>query len=71
MNTSDTEDRVMAQRDQETSEDYGYDLVHEIPAADVDGQVDRAHRRLHAPGHPASGATEPDGDYGYDEAHDL
>jgi len=61
----------MDQRDQETSEDYGYDLVHEIPAADVDGQVHRAHRHPHVPEHRERRTSEPDGDYGYDEAHDL
>jgi len=66
------EDRAMAQPDQEPSEDYGYGLVHEIPAADVDGQVHRAHRPHHVLEHPTGRAgTEPDGDFGYDEAHDL
>ena len=33
----------MQQRDQEQSEDYGYDLVHEITAGDPSRRKDAAH----------------------------
>lgn len=58
----------MQQRDQEQSEDYGYDLVHEVPAGDLARRKDAAR---HDPGGVGTAALDPDGDYGYDEAHDL
>jgi hypothetical protein len=65
-----TEACVMQQHDQEQSEDYGYDLVHEIPTGDVGRRKDTAHHDHGGRGTGAA-AVEPDGDYGYDEAHDL
>ena len=66
----------MEQRDQdqnarEQSEDYGYDLAHEVPAGDLGRRADPAHLEHHDPGHRAPAAVEPDGDYGYDEVHGL
>ena len=58
----------MQQRDQEQSEDYGYDLVHEITAGEPGRRKDAAH---HDRGGRGPAPVEPDGDYGYDEAHDL
>ena len=58
----------MQQRDQEQSEDYGYDLVHEVTAGDRGRPKEAAH---HDRGGRGSAPVEPDGDYGYDEAHDL
>ena len=60
----------MQQRDQEQSEDYGYDLVHEIPAGDPGRRKDAAHHDRGGRG-AGAGAVEYDGDYGYDEAHNL
>jgi len=67
----------MEQRDQdqngrEQSEDYGYDLAHEVPAVDQRRRPDPAHRpQHHDAGRRGSADAEPDGDYGYDEAHGL
>ena len=58
----------MQQRDQDQSEDYGYDLVHEISAGDPGRRKDAVH---HDRGGRGPAPVEPDGDYGYDEAHDL
>ena len=52
----------------DASEDYGYDLAHEVPIG-PDWHVARSPRRQfagHAP-HP----VDPDTDYESDEAHDL
>jgi hypothetical protein len=52
----------------EASEDYSYDLVHEVPPG-PDRHLVRSSRRQfadHAP-HP----VDPDTDYESDEAHDL
>ena len=57
-------------RAQGTPDDYGYDLAHEI-ASDAG---DSARRRARVDGerpHAPAVDSEPDGDYGYDEAHDL
>ena len=56
------------QRDQEPSEDYSYDLAHEVRSG--------AERRPHQTSsrtadRPGTGGMDPDGDYGYDEAHEL
>jgi hypothetical protein len=60
----------MGQPDHQLSEDYSYDLVHEIgPSAS--GQSGRMGRTQHDPKRSATGETDHDGDYGYDEAHDL
>lgn len=59
----------MDRRDQETSGDYGYDLVHEemgtprVPGGRVGGQ--QGARQADG------GEAALDGDLGYDEAHDL
>ena len=61
---------VTDQRDQEPSEDYSYDLAHEVRS----GAERRPHETSSAPrtaNRPGIEGTEPDGDYGYDEAHDL
>ena len=58
------------QRDQELSEDYSYDLAHEVRS----GAERRSHQASSAPctaDRPGAAGMEPDGDYGYDEAHDL
>ena len=58
------------QRDQEPSEDYSYDLAHEVRS----GAERRPHETSSAPrtaDRPGTAGMEPDGDYGYDEAHDL
>ena len=56
-------------RQQDVSGDYGYDLAHEaagsagrpeVPAGDAEQQS-----------LPAGSRSEPDGDFGYDEAHDF
>lgn len=60
------------QHDQEQSEDYGYDLAHEVPAVDPRRRPDPAHRpQHHDAGHRGAADGEPDGDYGYDEVHGL
>jgi hypothetical protein len=53
-------------RSQDTSGDYGYDLVHE-DLGTTTSEV--AARRPAAAPRPA--APEPAGDYEYDEAHDF
>ena len=58
------------QRDQEPSEDYSYDLAHEVRSV----AERRTHQTSSAPrtaDRLGTGGMEPDGDYGYDEAHDL
>jgi hypothetical protein len=52
-----------------TADDYGYDLAHEVAPA-PDPHLAEAPR---PPGRGARTAHEVDvnGDYGYDEAHDL
>jgi hypothetical protein len=52
----------------DASEDYGYDLVHEVPPG-PDRHGARSTRRQFA-GHPAH-PVDPDTDYESDEAHDL
>jgi hypothetical protein len=61
----------MDQQAQEPSEDYGYDLAHEVRSGDLAGQGDRGRHGHHDVGRGVPHDTEPDGDYGYDEAHDL
>ena len=51
-----TEACVMQQRDQEQSEDYGYDLVHEISAGDPRPTEGRGAPRPRRPGPRAGGA---------------
>jgi hypothetical protein len=61
---------VTDQRDQEPSEDYSYDLAHEVRS----GAERRPHQASSAPrtaDRPGTAGMDPDGDYGYDEAHDL
>jgi hypothetical protein len=53
-------------KSQDTSGDYGYDLVHE----DLRTATPEAARRPAAPA-PRPAASEPTGDYEYDEAHDF
>ncbi len=60
----------MDQDDRERSDDYGYDLAHEIEAG-VQWPADRPRHEQHDANRRASGGTDSDGDYGYDEAHDL
>ena len=51
-----------------SSEDYGYDLAHEVPAGPDRRDITHAHLSYeHRAGHPADHGT----DYGSDEAHDL
>jgi hypothetical protein len=59
----------MTKPSQEPADDYGYDLVHEEsePMRPV-GWVNPAGKH---PGAPAHRPVELDGDFGYDEAHDL
>jgi len=60
------------QSDQEQSDDYGYDLAHEVPAVDLRGPTPTPHRaQHHDPGRRNAAEAEPDGDYGYDEVHGL
>ncbi|WP_154667148.1 hypothetical protein [Pseudonocardia asaccharolytica] len=56
--------------DQELSGDYSYDLAHEVMVTS-EAQRDRASRAPHDDVPAAAGTVEPEGDYGYDEAHDL
>ena len=58
------------QRDQEPSEDYSYDLAHEVRsgAERLPRETSSAPRTADRRG---TASTDPDGDYGYDEAHDL
>jgi hypothetical protein len=61
---------VTDQRDQEPSEDYSYDLAHEVRS----GAERRPRETSSAPrtaDRPGTAGMESDGDYGYDEAHDL
>jgi hypothetical protein len=57
-------------RDQGVSEDYSYDLAHEVKS-DAERQPDTTPFGLRSAAGPGTAGMEPDGDYGYDEAHDL
>jgi hypothetical protein len=59
---------VQQQPAQQPTGDYGYDLVHEESAPAR--PVDPAHQAAPPPA-PVPRPVELDGDYGYDEAHDL
>jgi hypothetical protein len=52
----------------DASEDYGYDLAHEVPIG-PDRHVARSSRRQFEV--PAPRPNDPDTDYESDEAHDL
>jgi len=55
-------------RQQDASGDYGYDLAHEAverPATPVERDQDEDRQP------PDDARTAPDGDFGYDEAHDF
>jgi hypothetical protein len=52
----------------DASEDYGYDLAHEVPIG-PDRHVARSPRRPSEG--PAPRPNDPDTDYESDEAHDL
>lgn len=54
----------MARTPQEPTGDYEYDLVHEPGVA-----FEVQHEEHHDSGRPPQ--VDPEGDYGYDEAHDL
>lgn len=56
-------------RQQDTSGDYGYDLVHEA-AGRGRASEDRA-ERVHGEPPPADGRPDQGQDLGYDEAHDF
>jgi hypothetical protein len=64
------EEPVTDQRDQEPSEDYSYDLAHEVKSG-AERQPDETRSAPRTAARPGTGGMEPDGDYGYDEAHDL
>jgi hypothetical protein len=52
----------------DTSEDYGYDLAHEVPSGPDQHRPHRAHRPPVAQPHQPFDAST---DYSSDEAHDL
>lgn len=54
--------------DSEYAGDYGYDMVQEVKAA---LQVPAARRRLRPAGRGPGREIDLDGDFGYDQAHDL
>jgi hypothetical protein len=56
--------------DHDYSGDYGYDLVQEVKAA---LQTPLTRRRVTPVrgGRPLGRELDPDGDFGYDQAHDL
>jgi hypothetical protein len=56
--------------DRKLSGDYSYDLVHEIKAGGACAAAGTRHAQ-HDLNRRATGGTDSDGDYGYDEAHDL
>ena len=62
-------------RDQDSSGDYGYDLVHEEAAGSGrrDDRSDRARRpdQEHTSPAPSRRAVDPGDDLAYDEAHDF
>jgi hypothetical protein len=61
---------VTDERDQELSEDYSYDLAHEVKS-DSERKPDETPSGPRTAAGPGPAGMEPDGDYGYDEAHDL
>jgi hypothetical protein len=60
---------VTHQHDQELSEDFSYDLAHELKSGTERLEQPRSIPRTAA--RPEIGDMESDGDYGYDEAHGL
>ena len=61
-------------RDQESAEDYGYDLAHEDTGRGRPGDDATGHPSSQAPQSAPPGGSEDDGpaeDLGYDEAHDF
>lgn len=69
MNPDDaTTPRPSTGTDAEGSNDYSYDLAHEVPEAvraPAEGRAD------HARSHSQGPAVDPDGDYSYDLAHEV
>jgi hypothetical protein len=63
------EDGVTQPRNEESPEDYGYDLAHDVEAPERSEQ-DTARGGHHEVDMPRT-VADPDGDYGYDEAHGL
>jgi hypothetical protein len=61
---------VTDERDQGVSQDYSYDLAHEVKS-DAERQPDKTPSGPRSAAGPGTAGMEPDGDYGYDEAHDL
>ncbi len=55
--------------EQDSSGDYGYDMLDEIRTA-LDTPARRATRRPHV-AHGMGREMDPDGDYGYDSAHEI
>lgn len=55
-------------RQQDTSGDYGYDLAHEAAERQAPTGPTAGEER---PPVPDDSRTAPDGDLGYDEAHDF
>jgi hypothetical protein len=58
------------EHDRKLSGDYSYDLVHEIKAGGAGAAAGTRHAQ-HDLNRRATEGTDSDGDYGYDEAHDL
>jgi hypothetical protein len=54
----------------EHSGDYGYDMLDEVRAA-LDTPARRATRRPHLGSHGIGREIDPDGDFGYDHAHEF
>jgi hypothetical protein len=64
LGVSRTKERPMARIPQEPSGDYEYDLVHE-PGLELEVPPEEHHESGPPP------RVDPEGDYGYDEAHGL
>ena len=58
----------MAEHDH--SGDYGYDMLDEVRTA-LDTPARRATRGLHVGAHGMGREMDPDGDFGYDHAHEI
>jgi hypothetical protein len=54
----------------DSSGDYGYDMLDEVRAA-LDTPARRAARRPHVGSHGVGREMDPDGDFGYDSAHEF
>ncbi len=54
----------------EHSGDYGYDMLDEVRAA-LDTPVRRSARRPLVGSHGIGREIDPDGDFGYDHAHEI